>query len=75
MLLHVGGIWYIEHIFLKYLLYKRVCWTLIYFEVFFIFEEAEPRRVRRGAGTCLFGPYVSKKLACPQPTAQFRPRE
>ena len=34
---------------------------LIYVDLIFIFEEAEPRRARRGAGTSIFGAYFSKK--------------
>ena len=48
---------------------------LIYLDIFVIFEEAEARRARRGAGTFIFGPYLFKKHAFSQPSAQFRPRE
>ena len=34
---------------------------MLYFDAFFIFEEAEPRRARRGAGTSIFGAYFPKK--------------
>ena len=32
-----------------------------YFDTIFIFEEAEPRRARSGAGTSILGAYLSKK--------------